>query len=1045
MSTLKGTLTRLLPGVAIFDYAKAQDFNQLWQSPPTAGSVLIIWKETPSDPRTGAVDTRSHLTPLHWASIFWRAGMKIAICDLQPKSHVGNYLVDHCASLKPGLMGCVQYLDGHALFNPANPTGSLAELLFPSGTTDFSMQSVLQRHIAEHIASPLETESRHALSNVLGPLLLTGSPRLNNAFGGNAKYLEKGQVAEPPANTLVQGTVPDHRNALLAQLRAVKLCDAATGSKLNEVQQRICALLSEHLPKKTGLRVTLLDDQWDAGWFDFLKKIFPTHTVFTVTPDSRMLTDRLSAIGNGNRATYRFNLAPDKSTVGNEYVDILFLDLRLGAGGLDRGAFSTEQDFLTALPRMVAEADHSLPVVIFSSTTRKDIVDALAPYPNLITSFSKPAAFQLRSIDSVLDALVDAIRSALLIAKGRLKCQALLALADKEKDVKFEKFGHFELFIDETRSGENLIVGGLFAAFEDENAAQEFDDLLVSKGVRYFETLAGPDTPRSIVLSKDQSCVSMFEQTLAEWRKAGKRIEVGAVTLRNIRPFVSSEGFLNMEFLDTRWRLAVESIAEVFLSEVVQRLAVCDATPTVSIYGPTRVSPAQDLRSALEMQGRFGVGVQQLGANWGNHAVAHSHLYDIVANILRNHAMKVDPRFVRFFTLAYTNRPAGFAPIPCEHWFVRSRGRYESLSRSEAHSRSTARTVLNSHHRNLPEWRASLRALHYVCDSFLFETFSQQRTVQGLNAFYLSLDESYQVILRGNLAASRFADTRRMLEATVAWRPQNEGPTRRQCKTASAVIGARIGAKLDSVSSVEFAEICRRLSNAPAQALSGLTLQGVPVPTLTAEPARSAAAPLVDEPGGEEFERNKWGQETSNIVLIKCYPSGGTLQGLIELGKVGSDSPTGGVIIGNDVDDYSALLWYQEQVSAERVAIHLQKRGWSVDFAVCAESESEIAPPLDAEYQETAIQEGNLEPQVETWMLVVDGLEWNFPLERIKEAVRERYPFVSFHRKGKRSPRSSKHAASFIWPVSQPMPDADSLSPIQLGGCEAEIRLEPRR
>jgi len=233
------------------------------------------------------------------------------------------------------------------------------------------------------------------------------------------------------------------------------------------------------------------------------------------------------------------------------------------------------------------------------------------------------------------------------------------------------------------------------------------------------------------------------------------------------------------------------------------------------------------------------------------------------------------------------------------------------------------------------------------------------------------------------------------------------------------------------------------LSNAPAYQAAGIRLEGIPETAAASIPAKAVSAPE-EIPEIPQFARNKWGTETSNIVLIRSYPPNGTLQGLVELGRVGNDSPVGGVIIGNDVDDYAALLWYQDEISSERVAIHLQSRGWSVDFAVCAESKSDIPATEDEEHRDAATEDGVQEPQVEAWMLVVDGLEWNFPLERIKEAVRQRFPFVSFHRKGKRSRTSSKHAARFIWPVSHAIPGDGNLAALQLGNSEVELWFEPR-
>jgi cold shock CspA family protein len=46
--------------------------------------------------------------------------------------------------------------------------------------------------------------------------------------------------------------------------------------------------------------------------------------------------------------------------------------------------------YLLLLPALLATVDPSLPIIIFSSTHQRELVDDLAPYPNVITTFAKP-------------------------------------------------------------------------------------------------------------------------------------------------------------------------------------------------------------------------------------------------------------------------------------------------------------------------------------------------------------------------------------------------------------------------------------------------------------------------------------------------------------------------------------------------------------------------------------------------------------------------------------------------------------------------------
>lgn len=131
-------------------------------------------------------------------------------------------------------------------------------------------------------------------------------------------------------------------------------------------------------------------------------------------------------------------------------------------------------DALTLFPRLLALIDFSLPIVLFSSTGRRDILSKLLPYKNIITSFDKPKF----TIDIPLDVatqtkrkMEDAVRQALDILQLRLSVLDRLVPDDCfERPTSDDSKRFVRLYIDESgRPNDGVMtVGGLLAIAESE-------------------------------------------------------------------------------------------------------------------------------------------------------------------------------------------------------------------------------------------------------------------------------------------------------------------------------------------------------------------------------------------------------------------------------------------------------------------------------------------------------------------------------------------------------------------------------------------------
>lgn len=96
---------------------------------------------------------------------------------------------------------------------------------------------------------------------------------------------------------------------------------------------------------------------------------------------------------------------------------------------------------LTLLPLLLSYADPSLPIVLFSSTHQRAIVEALGHRPSIITTFSKPIisgySSERSASDSIKD-LKDALGSALRLHETRVAWEASAACKDWGKFPIFE-------------------------------------------------------------------------------------------------------------------------------------------------------------------------------------------------------------------------------------------------------------------------------------------------------------------------------------------------------------------------------------------------------------------------------------------------------------------------------------------------------------------------------------------------------------------------------------------------------------------------------
>lgn len=483
--------------------------------------VLIVWTKTLTDESLVPVNTVDHVSPVHWAACAAKKAaevkarrmaeekakvaantseethiqveaeaktpqLQVCVLDLNPTAHRSQYLYQHYLRCDKQRLPWLRVFQAAHFFGEQISSGE-----FQPDTNPLDLETIEGRffpvlhfsaeklviepasfcdHIREKLTSPSSPDNRHVIANIVGPIVLLNGAKILNSFKGESCYVKAGEKEQhsPKSGVAVDGKgapPANHRSAIYGVFRATELLpplsakdanggrgEGNQGDAKNQIKQMLASL-----PQHVKLRVTLVDDQWHHGWFEWLKSIFPPETAFTVCPDPQFLLNKLDA-ANEIEADLRFNfdLTPPRATANGNYADVLLLDLRLFSGNsiaeadfnkkllslcrkfevseagslvplespLTDGAlcrvknlawagFSTEalksvaawidggdgrneanhRICLTLLPRLFALVDMPLPVVIFSSTGQRTIIHLLKDYKNVFTNFQKPTFF----------------------------------------------------------------------------------------------------------------------------------------------------------------------------------------------------------------------------------------------------------------------------------------------------------------------------------------------------------------------------------------------------------------------------------------------------------------------------------------------------------------------------------------------------------------------------------------------------------------------------------------------------------------------------
>ncbi|MGR3174568.1 MAG: hypothetical protein ACUZ8N_08230 [Candidatus Scalindua sp.] len=332
---------------------------------------------------------------------------------------------------------------------------------------------------------------------------------------------------------------------------------------------------------------------------------------------------------------------------------------------------------LSLLPRILALTDLSLPIVLFSSTGRRDITEKLKPYGNIITVFEKPRF----TVDIPLDIAWQtkckfkyAMKEAFTVLVGRQICRKVKKLAGEAEssavmipvEINIPKFEHIEIYIDESGSPEfwspdkeSFAVGGLIMAYSQYDHVNELSNELKNEGCYWYSN----DTNDKSHLSKTPGKQNEYKGACAntEWKYgevrrkllklcSKKMVFVSGICVQEkmddikTKPVISEERrhiLLNDDQGDERYKRLLTELLTLaiyeYIPELIGKSKNEEEKIMISIFAGTRTIPIQAIPGLFKKHNPddyFGYGYNDKISRY--YTIAASSIHPIVANILRN-------------------------------------------------------------------------------------------------------------------------------------------------------------------------------------------------------------------------------------------------------------------------------------------------------------------------------------------------------------------------------------------------------------------------
>lgn len=910
---------------------KSKSLPDFMPAVESALTLVVVWDGMPKRSQSSQVSTERYLTPLDWvvglsleidsaitSSNEAPPALRVFIVDLVSSSLSDSDGVRFFQQLprrtlrslpwlrlvRPSGSLNLDWMIGNLIGNITwTPTESetaepwyvpfLSQCYSGGSTPDLTL---LRRIWSANLTQPSKSDDRHAIANLIGPMLLLG--KCDESLEARALWRLLQQVG------------------LLSEwdLQSESLVSRGNWISWNDEKWKALTRLPKGLNTRPWNFLVLDDGVFQNHWGEFVCRVLGAGTPTTsaksdsppcigqlkqddlevcvfaqASPEPWLHTLQLfDGTGRANFSGTRFCLPLWKSsTSGCVPLDVLLLDLRLfqardadaeikfvaqllpvarnaqvdsvgsrtlssGQGQLSWPGFTVDElnkleawtkvaaegkredrerhpDYelvLTLFPRLLALADMSLPIILFSSTGRRGISEKLKAYGNIITDFEKPrlpATDPAYVLDESRTKFIRALATALPMARARQLLARLVrvgAAARSTAEIGIHTTAgskvpcaaptrFIEVFLDESGEVEkrDFCVGGIALAFDSKDRSNELNDWLLKE--RLIWGIAEDHPPRSGKMKEVFAALNggflqkqprdSVEQNKAITRIHDKVIELGgAITAFGIvRPdpqqltLPGLTRFLEGHLLDLINRQTVVNALESLLFEVLLPTERCFE---LDLHLPTRKRTVL-ANDKTTFEAMFGISVNEetsLDANQPNFfysSIAAKDCAEIVLQVLASRPIPKD--------CSVTVKRARSVTL---YDFVKC----QKLMNTGVTGHSRVKNAISRMQQSRPQ------QIHYLADwiaRILRDGVSQYPTVKNwLCRGFLENDE---VRLCKWLQAGRAVDQDHHVETAIAATSALAGGCDE--RSVSMWTLCRVGTSLNQMRGDDFTDFCREL------------------------------------------------------------------------------------------------------------------------------------------------------------------------------------------------------------------------------------------
>jgi hypothetical protein len=332
---------------------------------------------------------------------------------------------------------------------------------------------------------------------------------------------------------------------------------------------------------------------------------------------------------------------------------------------------------LTLLPRLLSLADPRLPIVLFSSTGRKEVVDRLARHRNIVLDFEKPRFSAGESAATVAETKLRLRRAIDQVRQmGRARAVCVELMAGRETAPAAHIGGAVEIYLDESGdpSAPGLFaIGGIALTYPDSADIGKLDQELWNRGLIRGFAEGHPDTLPVNKLKKHPP-IGQYEGYLCQYQQLFQEMGIGirAFALVHRSDLGAAPGVLDGE-TEYIYRQDLGAVLEAAVFDVLAGMP--SRVDDIRVHLATRIFEVPDAAQREDLRRRFGIGSIEIKKRHKCFSLSANEVYPLLNEVrMRRRAVSRNITWARGAILQETRDDPWNRPFQIHYladWVVR--------------------------------------------------------------------------------------------------------------------------------------------------------------------------------------------------------------------------------------------------------------------------------------------------------------------------------------------------------------------------------------